>query len=455
MSDRRQIPSVDFLLNLPELVQLRKEFGDALVLNAVRTSLDDFREQIRQKKQSFAEEKFPGAVRNLLESRVRLTLEPVINATGVILHTNLGRAALSTSAVSSMEQVAQSYSALEFDLEHGSRGSRSTHTREHLTALTGSEDALVVNNNAAAVLLVLTALANRKKVVISRGQLVEIGGGFRVPDVMKVSGARLVEVGTTNRVRLEDYREALEAGAGYVLRAHTSNFKMVGFTEQPELADLVKLTHELNGVFIDDIGSGALQDTAQFGTAHEPMVQESIRAGADLVCFSGDKLLGGPQAGIIVGKSELINRIRKHPLARAVRADKLCLAALDATLLHYLKGEALTSVPVWRMIAMPPGEVKSRAQAWRDRLGFGEVIPEYSTIGGGSLPGETIPTFVLAVEVKQATAFMRKLRQNSPPIIARVNEQRVLFDPRTLLENDEEAFLICLQKIYPGSSHES
>ncbi len=224
------------------------------------------------------------------------------------------------------EQVSQSYSTLEYDLETGNRGSRSTHTREHLRAITGAEDALVVNNNAAAVLLVLTALASRKQVIISRGQLVEIGGGFRVPDVMKVSGARLLEVGTTNRIRLQDYQEALETGAGFVMRAHASNFKIVGFTEQPELAELVALTHRYNAIFIDDIGSGALLDTAQFGIAHEPMVQESINAGADLVCFSGDKLLGGPQAGIIAGKRELIARMKKHPFARAVRADKLCLA---------------------------------------------------------------------------------------------------------------------------------
>ncbi len=380
-----------------------------------------------------------------------MTLEAVINATGVIIHTNLGRAVLSADAQESVREIGQSYSTLEFDLDKGSRGSRSIHTCDHLAALTGAEDGLVVNNNAAAVLLVLAALASRKQVIISRAQLVEIGGGFRVPDVMKVSGAKLLEVGTTNRIRLQDYQDALETGAGIVMRANASNFKIVGFTEQPELADLVTLTHRYHGIFIDDIGSGALLDTAQFGIAHEPMVQESINAGADLVCFSVDKLVGGPQAGIVVGTSELINRIKKHPFARAVRADKLCLAGLDATLLHYLKDEALSSIPVWKMIAMPLKQVKASADAWSEKLGFGEVMEEFSTIGGGSLPGETLPTFVLAVEVRQVNAFLERLRKNSPPIIARINNNKVLFDPRTVLENEEEVFLNSLKKIYQGS----
>jgi L-seryl-tRNA(Ser) seleniumtransferase len=452
MNDPRQIPSVDSLLQLPEFKRLRQEFGDSLVLLTVRAALEDFRNQLKEKGNDFSVALFLKNIEQKLAEETQMTLEAVINASGVLLHTNLGRAVLSLEAQQSVQQAAQSYSNLEFDLEKGSRGSRSIHTREHLLALTGAEDGLVVNNNAAAVLLVLTALASRKQVVISRAQLVEIGGGFRVPDVMKVSGAKLLEVGTTNRVRLQDYQDALEAGAGFVMRAHASNFKIVGFTEQPELADLVDLTHRYNGIFIDDIGSGALLDTTQFGIAHEPMVQESINAGADLVCFSGDKLVGGPQAGIIVGKSELINRIKKHPFARAVRADKLCLAGLDATLLHYLKGEALTSIPVWKMMAMPLEQVKARADSWRVKLGFGEVVAEFSTIGGGSLPGETLPTFVLAVEVQQVNAFLARLRQNSPPTIARIKNNKVLFDPRTILENEEENFLRSLEKIYQGSA---
>ncbi len=451
MNDPRQIPSVDALLQLVEFKQLRNEFGDPLVLTTVRAALEVFRVELKEKGKKFSEANFLNDVRQKLRDETRMTLEAVINASGVILHTNLGRAVLSREAQESVRKVSQSYSTLEYDLETGNRGSRSTHTREHLREITGAEDALVVNNNAAAVLLVLTALASRKQVIISRGQLVEIGGGFRVPDVMKASGAKLLEIGTTNRIRLQDYQEALESGAGFVMRAHASNFKIVGFTEQPELAELVALTHRYNAIFIDDIGSGALLDTVQFGVAHEPMVQESINAGADLVCFSGDKLLGGPQAGIIAGKSEFISRIKKHPFARAVRADKLCLAGLDATLLHYLKGEVLTSIPVWKMMAMPLEEAKTRTTGWREKLGFGEVMAEFSTIGGGSLPGETLPTFVLAVEVRQVNAFLKKLRQNSPPIIARISNNKVLFDPRTVMENEEEILLDSLKKITPGS----
>ena len=451
MNDPRQIPSVDSLLQLPELKQLRQEFGDSLVLNTVRAVLEDFRIQLKETGRGFTVAYFLANVKRKLDEETQMTLEAVINASGVVLHTNLGRAVLSVAVQENVRKVSQAYSTLEFDLDKGSRGSRSIHTRDHLLALTGAEDGLVVNNNAAAVLLVLTALAGRKRVIISRAQLVEIGGGFRVPDVMKVSGAKLVEVGTTNRIRLQDYQDALENGAGFVMRAHASNFKIVGFTEQPDLAELVELTHRYNGIFIDDIGSGALLDTAQYGIAHEPMVQESINAGADLVCFSGDKLLGGPQAGIIVGKGELINRIEKHPFARAVRADKLCLAGLDATLLHYLKGEALTSIPVWQMISMPLEAVKARVDTWREKLGLGEVIPEFSTIGGGSLPGEALPTFVLAIEVRQVNAFLAKLRKSSPPVIARIANNKVLFDPRTVLENEEEIFLKTVQKIYQGS----
>jgi len=284
-------------------------------------------------------------------------------------------------------------------------------------------------------------------VVISRGQLVEIGGGFRVPEVMKVSGARLVEVGTTNRVRLEDFEEALKNGGGLVMRAHASNFKIIGFTEEPELSDLVSLTHKHNALFIDDIGSGALIDTTQFGLSKEPLVQDSVTAGADIVCFSGDKLLGGPQAGIIVGKKELIARIKKHPLARAVRADKLCLAALEATLAHYLKGNALDNIPVWKMIALQPDDLQKRTIQWQKELGTGEVIPEVSTIGGGSLPGGTLPTFVLAIQAKQIDKALAQLRKNNPPIIGRIKDDRILFDPRTVLESEEQNLLNGIKRI--------
>jgi len=316
-----------------------------------------------------------------------------------------------------------------------------------LCEITGAEASLVVNNNAAAVLLALTALAKGKRVVISRGQLVEIGGGFRVPEVMKVSGAKLVEVGTTNRVRMEDYAEELRNGASVVMRAHPSNFKITGFTEEPDLKDLIEMTHHNNAIFIDDIGSGALINTAPYGLSEEPLVQDSIRAGADIVCFSGDKLLGGPQAGILVGKKELVARIKKHPLARAVRADKLCLASLEATLRHYLKGEAVEKIPTWKMISLNAEDIRLRVTRWQQALGTGEVLAEYSTIGGGSLPGEILPTFVLAITVKQPVKALAKLRKNSPPIIGRIKEDHLLFDARTVLEGEDQQLLDGIRKI--------
>jgi L-seryl-tRNA(Ser) seleniumtransferase len=265
---------------------------------------------------------------------------------------------------------------------------------------------------------------------------VEIGGGFRVPDVMKQSQAKLVEVGTTNKVRLSDYRDALAEPVGLVMRAHRSNFKIVGFTEEPELREIVEVAHQAGAAVLDDLGSGTLFDTAKYGLAHEPTVQESLAAGVDLVCFSGDKLLGGPQAGIILGKKDLMDKVRKHPLARAVRADKTCLAGLTATLLHYLKDEAEREIPIWQMMSLTLDQLKVRAEAWRETLGQGEVIKSESTVGGGSLPEECITTYVLALNVKSPDKFLKKLREAHPPIIARTENDKILLDPRTVLNDD-------------------
>ncbi|HLE51946.1 MAG TPA: L-seryl-tRNA(Sec) selenium transferase, partial [Anaerolineales bacterium] len=315
-----------------------------------------------------------------------------------------------------------------------------------LKRLTGAEASLVVNNNASAVLLILSALARRRGVAIARSQLVEIGGGFRVPDVMKQSGARLVEVGTTNRVHLTDYQQALqEESIALFLRAHRSNFQIIGFTSEPSLSEIADLAHASDIPIVDDLGSGSLLDTARFGLGHEPMVQESLAAGADLVCFSGDKLLGGPQAGIILGRAELVAKLKKHPLARAIRADKLCLAALSATLLLYLKDEALSAVPVWRMIAEPLDQLQARAQRWVENLGLGEVIPGESTVGGGSLPGETLPSRVLTLRVDSPNRLLDRLRQFNPPIIARLQDDLIVFDPRTVLPEQENQLLIGLK----------
>ncbi len=383
------------------------DYGRPLTLSAIRSVLDEIRTNFKtgKVKDVPGNEMINQRIKSQLHSWTRPTLLPVINATGVILHTNLGRAPLADSAITAMQAASKGYSTLEFDLTTGKRGSRHIHEEQIIKLLTGAESALVVNNNAAAVLLVLSALARGKRVIIPRSQLVEIGGGFRVPDVMKQSGARLVEIGTTNKVRLSDYEDALAEPAGMVLRAHRSNFKMIGFTDEPPIKEVIRVAHKLHTLFVDDLGSGALLDTAKYGMEHEPTVQESILAGADVVCFSGDKLLGGPQAGIIIGKEELITKIKKHPLARALRADKLCLAALTATLQHFLKNEAEREIPVWQMIAKSPRQIKVIAESWKRQLGTGQVMKSESTVGGGSLPGETLPTYVLALIVKNPDRF--------------------------------------------------
>jgi L-seryl-tRNA(Ser) seleniumtransferase len=451
----RSLPSVDQLLQACD--GLISAYGRPLVLIAIRTVMDEIRVDVRAGGAAPSNERILVRAESHLIAWTKPTLQPVINATGVILHTNLGRAPLSGAAIRAMEEVSRGYSSLEFDLDSGKRGSRLLHAEAVLQKLTGAEATLVVNNCASAVLLVLAALASRKRVIIPRSQLVEIGGGFRIPDVMKQSGAKLVEIGTTNKVRLDDYEEALSssvdirlsasksalvsARASVVMRAHRSNFKMIGFTEEPELKEIIDVAHKYNVVFIDDLGSGALLDTAKYGMEHEPMVQESLAAGADVVMFSGDKLLGGPQAGIIVGKAELITKIKTHPLARAVRADKTCLAALTATLLHYLKDEAEREIPIWRMVSMSLDEVKGRAEHWQRELGCGELVPSESTVGGGSLPGESFPTWLLSLKVKSPDKFLAKLRKADPPVIARTENDKVLLDPRTVSVEQEPILL--------------
>ncbi len=441
----RSLPSVDQLLQTRQAAEMIASNGRPLTLEAIRLSLAELRHQ-HTESETLPQ---PGAILQIAQEKlagwVRPSLIPVINSSGVVLHTNLGRAPLSRAALKAIEITGGSYSNLEYDLHKGNRGTRLAHAETLLTHLTGADAALVVNNNAAGVFLALTALAHNQRVVVSRTQLVEIGGGFRIPDVMKQSGARLVEIGTTNRVHESDYREALGEKTALVVRAHRSNFQIIGFTSEPALSDVIRIAHDAGVAVLDDLGSGALIDTALFGMTHEPMVQESVALGADLVCFSGDKLLGGPQAGIIVGKIELIDRLKRHPLARALRADKLCLAALCATLLHYLRDEAIREVPIWEMIAKTPEQIQRRAQHWRDVIGVGEVIPGQSTVGGGSLPGETLPTYLLALTVPQPNRFLTRLRNAKPPIIARVEDERVVLDPRTVLAEEEGALLVGLE----------
>jgi L-seryl-tRNA(Ser) seleniumtransferase len=446
MMTLRDLPSVDELLQTQSAAELIAQHGRPLTLSAIRQTLAGIRSRFLAGEIT----SLPlhglilSQVDSLLDAWLKPTLRPVINASGVILHTNLGRAPLSDATIRAMDMVARGYSTLEYDLEKGARGSRLIHAESVLQKLTGAESAVVVNNNASAVLLVLSALANRKRVIISRSQMVEIGGGFRVPDVMKQSGAKLVEIGTTNKVHLQDYEEALQEG-GLVMRAHRSNFKIVGFTAEPELKEIVDLTHKAGSIFIDDLGSGAMYDTAKYGLVHEPTVQESLAAGADVVCFSGDKLLGGPQAGIIVGKKELLDKIKKHPLARAVRADKTCLAGVTATLLHYLKDEAEREIPILKMMSLTPKQICGRAEAWRQELGQGQVIEGESTVGGGSLPDESFPTFLLSLTVESPEKFLKKLRTQNPPVIARTANDKVLLDPRTVPPEQEGALLVGLK----------
>ena len=338
-----------------------------------------------------------------------------------------------------MNDAASGYSDLEFELQRGQRGSRQAHVSSLITQVSGAEAALVVNNNASAVMLGLAALARGKEVIVSRGEAVEIGGGFRIPGVLAQSGARLVEVGATNRTYLSDYESAIGEETGAILKVHASNFRVTGFTHSVEIAELVALGRERNLPVLHDLGSGCLLDVSRFGLAYEPTVQDSISAGCGLSFFSGDKLLGGPQAGIIAGSKDLVQKLSAHPLARAVRIDKLSLAALAATLLHYLKEEAVTEIPVWRMISATESHLKERALALQKAIGpIASIAPGRSAIGGGSLPGETLPTWLVALD-GNPDAMADVLRQADPPVIARIEDDKLVLDPRTIMADEEDA----------------
>ncbi len=464
----RQLPSVDEVLRHPLLVAIAATSARPLLVECVRETLEAIRAQIRSGQANPSGDTIAAQVSSLFQQRQRPSLRPVINATGVIINTNLGRAPLSQESLQAIADVARGYANLEYDLEEGERGSRHQHVRALLCELTRTEDALVTNNNAAAVLVVLSALTAGREVVISRGQLVEIGGGFRVPDVLRQSGARLVEVGATNRTRLRDYETAITAETAALLNVHPSNFLITGFTESVSLKTLADLAHHRGLLAVTDLGSGCLLDTAHFGLAHEPTPQEAIAAGADVVCFSGDKLLGGPQAGIILGKRELISQIARHPLMRAIRIDKLTLAGLEATLRHYQRHEATERIPIWRMIATSPEALNQRARQWKAQLqGWDicvEIVEGQSTIGGGSLPGETLPTTLLAISAGRdqgsgdrhsvtdgerahspLDALAARLRAGEPPVVARILRDRLLLDPRTVLPEQGDALLAALR----------
>jgi L-seryl-tRNA(Ser) seleniumtransferase len=450
----RKLPSVDQILSHNLINQLSASYPHAFVTNLIRKQLDDVRQSIAAGNRCPSLSEIAEEVVSRARKYTTTSLRPVINATGVILHTNLGRAPLSKETIDTMRLVSAGFSNLEFDLESGARGSRQAHVERLLCEVTGAEAGLVVNNNAAAVLLGLSAHAKRKEIIVSRGQAVEIGDSFRIPDVMRQSGAKLVEVGTTNCTYTADYEQAITPSTAALLRVHSSNFKVIGFTNEVSVKELVTTADKHELPVFDDLGSGCFLETTAFGLTSEPMVQRSIGAGAALVFFSGDKLVGGPQAGIIAGKKQYVDKLRRHPLARAVRIDKIRLAGLIATLIHYVRGEATTKIPVWRMISAPVAKIEHRARVWAEATnGLGRVTNGESMVGGGSLPGGTLPTklVVIGKEGKKTSPFIinlaRALREWQVPVIGRIQDNNLLLDPRSVLPEEDATMSKALKEL--------
>ncbi|HKO03271.1 MAG TPA: L-seryl-tRNA(Sec) selenium transferase [Candidatus Acidoferrales bacterium] len=450
----RSLPSVDELLRRPVLEELAAHAGRPVVLDAARAVLDRLRAEISRGAVPavgrFEPEALEAAIRDEAARATCFSLRAVVNATGVVLHTNLGRAPIGAAALAHVAQAAGGYSNLEYDLAAGARGKRDVHTARSLARILGAETALVVNNNAAAVFLVLHALAGGGEAIVSRGELIEIGDGFRIPDIMASSGATLREVGTTNRTHLADYEAAIGSETRLLMSVHPSNFRIVGFAGRPTLAELVALGRSAGVPVYEDLGSGCLVDLAPYGL-EEPLAQASLEAGADVVSFSGDKLLGGPQAGIIAGSRVLLERIRRNPLYRALRVDKLTLAALEATLSAILRG-ALDEIPTLRMIRLSTAEIERRARAFAASLAARvpggeaeiEVVPGESVVGGGSTPAQHLPTFLVRLSVlrRSADEIEARLRQSpagSPPVIARIEDDRLVLDLRTVDPGEESA----------------
>jgi len=463
--EARKLPRADRLLEEAAAAGLVARIGHEAVMDAIREELELHRQAILEGGPCPPAEAIAGALLARLRDDARGTLRKVVNATGVVVHTNLGRAPLSQAALEAMRHAAEGYANLEYDLAAGERGDRYGHAAGALCRLTGAEDAVVVNNNAAAVMLALAALGAARpsgdapadpapEVIVSRGQLVEIGGGFRIPDVLRRSGAALVEVGTTNRTYLRDYEDAIGDRTRILLTVHRSNFALQGFVHEPSLDELVALARPRHLWVVDDLGSGTLLDTRPFGLGAEPTVQERVRAGADLVCFSGDKLLGGPQAGILAGRRDAVARVKRHPLMRALRVDKVTLAGLAATLAHYERGEAVSEVPVWRAIALAPGALEARARAWLGALGAAapgaEIRPGASAVGGGSLPGVTLPTRLLALAAPDPDALAARLRAGDPAVVGRIEEGRLVLDPRTVMPGEDEALVAAVRAAVAG-----
>ncbi len=460
MTTPRVLPSIDRLRQRPAVRALEAEYGADAVVEALRRAAAELRHQLNGSHPPPIESREAAAVAIEQRTARRLTkdfepsLVPVINATGVIVHTNLGRAPLAAAAVRRVTQLAAGYSNLEYDLDTGTRGSRDRHAEHLLTSITTAEAAVVVNNNAAAVLLVLSTLAHGREVIVSRGELVEIGGGFRIPDVMRQSGADVREVGTTNKTRAADYAAAISDRSAMILRVHPSNFRIEGFTERPCLDELTALGRQFDLAVVEDLGSGNLLDAQTAGPVREPVAAASIAAGVTVCCFSGDKLLGGPQAGIIVGNADAITRIRAHPLMRAVRVDKMTCAALEATLLEYALGRAVKTIPVARMIAASAADIGTRAASLAAGLDGhmlfeAELVDGVSTVGGGGAPGSAIPTRLIRLTPRDesAVSLERRLRQLRPPVVARIENDRVLLDLRTVMPEQDDQLAATLNSL--------
>ena len=450
----RQIPAVDQVLLRPLIAAWVERTGRSLVVSEIQALLQEVRDGIRSGDETYDRAIGMDNLELILDQRLRARLRPqllpVINATGVILHTNLGRAPLSTGAQESLSAVSGHYANLEFDLATGERSYRDKLLEGLLGEILGSEAATVVNNNAAAVFLILNTLASGKEVVVSRGELIEIGGSFRIPDILARSGAVLREVGTKNKTRIQDYEAAIGRDTALFLRVHPSNYRIRGFTERPGLSELLDLAHRHEVPVVEDIGSGLLADLSRFGITEEPIAQKSITAGVDLVCFSGDKLLGGPQAGIIAGSRKWIEPIRKNPLMRTYRVEKLIYGALEGTLAAYRAGRALEEIPVLMMISISPEELQRRSRRFVRRLKPRlpascriELFKGHSVVGGGSCPGSELPTTLLALESARYRAHVieARLRSQSPPVILRLEEDRALLDLRTVFPSQEDLLL--------------
>jgi L-seryl-tRNA(Ser) seleniumtransferase len=449
----RKIPSVDEILSRKEIVDLLKVHPRNVVVEAIRKGLERLREEILQKEELsqwgdvlFSFEHLSPFFQKEIDLQTQPRLRRVINATGVVIHTNLGRAPLHSSAISHLIEVSKTYSNLEYDLELGERGSRYTHVEETLCRLSGAESALVVNNNAGAVLLVLNTLAEGKEVIVSRGELVEIGGAFRIPDVMKRSGAFLREVGTTNRTHLSDYQEAIGPKTALLLKVHTSNFRVMGFTSEVSVQDLVRLGGEHQLPVVDDLGSGCLIDLTRYGLEEEPTVQGTIKTGVDAVTVSGDKLLGGPQAGIILGKKKALDLFKINPLTRALRIDKLTLAALESTLLLYFdEKKAMEEIPTLRMLSLDTKQLKKRGRRLLKKLSgmtntrmTVTLKEDVSQVGGGALPLQELPTFVVSIKPLDIAVnnLEENLRKGNPPIISRISKEELVLDMRTVFDEE-------------------